>query len=197
MLTEIFVFLHRDKLFMTLEDMEKRIFALLVLLFACSAACAQDQKPLEVPLPHKVENVEIVDLYNKATKLPMWGKKHLLIFYVDPDRHRQNHEFTVELEENHRAEGEDIYGFGIVNLKDTWLPNDIIRGLARKRTEKNKATIITDEDRSIAKKWGLGDCNNVFIIMFVTKEGELVYCKKGQYTEEDKAEFYEFIKKYQ
>jgi hypothetical protein len=68
--------------------------------------------------------------------------------------------------------------------------------LARKRTEKNKAVIITDEDRSIAKKWGLGDCNNYFIIMFVTKEGELVYCKKGQHTEKDKAEFYEFIKKY-
>ena len=179
--------------------MKKRIFALLAMVFLCSAASAQDNndKPLEVPLPHKVENLEIVDLYNKATKLPMWGKKHLLIFYVDPDRHRQNHEFTVELEENHGAEGEDIYGFGIVNLKDTWLPNDIIRALARKRTEKNKATIITDENRSVAKQWGLGDCNNLFIIMFVTKEGELVYCKKGQYTEEDKAEFYKFIKKYQ
>lgn len=179
--------------------MKKRIFALLAMAFLCSAASAQDNKdkPLEVPLPHKVENLEIVDLYNKATKLPMWGKKHLLIFYVDPDRHRQNHEFTVELEENHGAEGEDIYGFGIVNLKDTWLPNDIIRALARKRTEKNKATIITDENRSVAKQWGLGDCNNLFIIMFVTKEGELVYCKKGQYTEEDKAEFYKFIKKYQ
>ena len=179
--------------------MKKRIFALLAMVLVSSVAYAQNNKenPLEKPLPHKVENLEIVDLYNKATKLPMWGEKHLLIFYVDPDRHRQNHEFTVELEENHRAEGEDIYGFGIVNLKDTWLPNDIIRALARKRTEKNKATIITDEDRSIAKKWGLGDCNNLFIIMFVTKEGELVYCKKGQYTEEDKAEFYEFIKKYQ
>ena len=135
--------------------MKKRIFALLAMVFLCSTASAQDNKdkPLEVPLPHKVENLEIVDLYNKATKLPMWGKKHLLIFYVDPDRHRQNHEFTVELEENHGAEGEDIYGFGIVNLKDTWLPNDIIRALARKRTEKNKATIITDENRSVAKQW--------------------------------------------
>ena len=158
--------------------MKKRLFALMILAFACSVAYAQDEKPLEVPLPHKVENMEIVDLFNKPTKLPMWGEKHLLIFYVDPDRYNQNNEFTVELEENHAAEGEDIYGFGIVNLKDTWLPNNIIRSLARKRTEKNKAVIITDEDRSIAKKWGLGDCNNYFIIMFVTKEGELVYCKK-------------------
>lgn len=176
--------------------MKKRLFALMILAFACSVAYAQDEKPLEVPLPHKVENMEIVDLFNEPTKLPMWGEKHLLIFYVDPDRYNQNNEFTVELEENHAAEGEDIYGFGIVNLKDTWLPNNIIRSLARKRTEKNKAVIITDEDRSIAKKWGLGDCNNYFIIMFVTKEGELVYCKKGQHTEKDKAEFYEFIKKY-
>ena len=176
--------------------MKKIIITLLAVVGICSVANAQNDKAVAEPLPHKVEDMELVDLHNKVTKLPMWGEKHLLIFYVDPDRHAQNNAFTVELEENKAAASDKIYGFGVINLKDTWLPNGVIRTLARKRTEKNKATIISDVDRSLATKWKLGDCNNQFIIMLVTKEGELVFCKKGAFSEADKAEFYEMIKKY-
>ena len=31
-----------------------------------------------------------------------------MIFYVDPARHKQNNAFTVELEENHRAQSDNI-----------------------------------------------------------------------------------------
>ena len=111
----------------------------------------------------------------------MWGEKNLLIFYIDPDKHKQNYQFTVDLEQNHAASGDKIYGFGIVNLKDSWypVPNSTIRSMARKRTEKNGATVITDPDRTLAQKWGLGDCNNQFVLMIVSKEGELVYMKKA------------------
>ena len=173
--------------------MKKSIILLCALLFSF-VANAQDIDMQ--PLPHKVENLELRDLRNKPTKLPYYGEKNALIFYVDPDKHRQNHEFTVEIEENHRAAGPNIEGFGIINLKNTIFPNSIVRALARKRTEKNHATIITDPDCIVAKEWGLGDCNNYFIIMIVTKEGELVYCKKGELTKEDQEEFYKVVDKY-
>lgn len=181
--------------------MNKSLITLIISLFIGINAYAQEKetKPLEQPLPHKVDDLELIDLWGKpTTSLPMWGKKNLLIFYVDPDKARQNHEFTVEMEENHRAAGDNIYGFGIVNMKDSWypVPDNMIRAICRKRTEKNGATIITDPQHIVAKKWGLGDCNNYFIIMIVTKEGELVYCHKGQYTEEEKEEFYKFVDKY-
>ena len=32
--------------------------------------------------------------------------------------------------------------------------------------------------------------------MIVTKEGELVYCKKGELTKEEQEEFYEIVDKY-
>lgn len=178
--------------------MKTRLIALLAMTFLYSAVNAQDKnsKPLEEPLPHKVEDVELATLDNNVSKLPMWGEKHLLIFYVDPDRHSQNHEFTVEIEENHAAAGENIYGVGILNLKDTWLPNGVIRSIARKRTEKNGATILADTGRTLAKEWKLGDCNNQFVLMLVTRDGELVFCKKGELSEADKAEFYEVVKKY-
>lgn len=173
--------------------MKKSIILLCALLFSFVANAQEIDMQ---SLPHKVENLELRDLRNKPTKLPYYGEKNALIFYVDPDKHRQNHEFTVEIEENKRAAGPNIEGFGIINLKNTIFPNSIVRAIARKRTEKNHATIITDPDCIVAKEWGLGDCNNYFIIMIVTKEGELVYCHKGEFSEKEKEDFYKFVDKY-
>ena len=119
-----------------------------------------------------------------------------MIFYVDPDRAKQNDDFVTDMEENHRAAGENIEGFGILNLKDTMFPGGIVRAMARKRTEKNGATVVADPDRIVATQWGLGDCNNKFVLMLVSKEGELVFCRKGEFTEQDKKDFYNIIDKY-
>ena len=61
--------------------------------------------------PRKVENVTIKDLYGNPTKLPHFGEKNLLIFYVDPDAYlalSKNNKFAEELEENARAAGPEI-----------------------------------------------------------------------------------------
>lgn len=148
-------------------------------------------------LPRKVSNVEVLDLDGKPAKLPYWGEKNLMIFYVDPDRHKQNNDFTVELEENHRAQGDNIYGFGIMNLKDApMVPNGMARNMAKKRTAKNGALVLADQDRIVSTAWELGDCNNQFVLMIVSKEGELVFLRKGVLSEQDKADFYEVIEKY-
>ena len=137
------------------------------------------------------------DLDGKPAKLPYWGEKNLMIFYVDPDRHKQNNDFTVELEENHRAQGDNIYGFGVMNLKDApMVPNGMARNMAKKRTAKNGALVLADQDRILSTAWELGDCNNQFVLMIVSKEGELVFLRKGVLSEQDKADFYETIEKY-
>ena len=148
------------------------------------------------PLPHKAENMELVDLRNKPCTLPYYGEKNLLIFYVDPDKHKQNDRFVRDMEESGRAAGDNIVGFGIIDMKNTVFPNSIVRALARWRTEKNHATIITDPNCIVAEKWGLGDCNNKFTMMVVSKEGELVFFRKGEFTEEDQKAFYDMIDQY-
>ena len=168
--------------------MKRVVFTLLGLMMAL-AVTAQENN-------NKLQNVELKDLKKQPTMLPWWGEKHLLIFYVDPDRHKQNEDFTIEIEENHAAEGENIEGFGVLNLKDTMLPSGIVRTMARKRTEKNGATVLADTDRTLAKAWGLGDCNNQFVLMLVSKDGEMLFLRKGELTEEDKAEFYRVVKLY-
>ena len=173
------------------------LFFALIFTFSFAATSVQAQTKDDMqPLPHKVDNIELKDLRNKPTTLPYFGEKHLLIFYVDPDKHKQNDAFACEIEENKYCESDNIVGFGILNLKDTVFPNSIVRMLARKRTEKNNATIIADDANILKKSWGLGDCNNWFIIMFVTKDGELVFCRKGAFSEQDKVDFYEVIDKY-
>ncbi len=181
--------------------MKKNLLLLLALAGMASGAGAQNKESknnvAELPVPHKVENVELVDLDGKAVKLPMWGEKNLLIFYVDPDKHKQNDQFTKDLEENHAASGDNIVGFGIMNLKDApMVPNGMARSMARKRTEKNGAVVLADQERTLSSSWGLGDCNNKFVLLIVTKDGELAFMKKGELSEADKAEFYEVIKKY-
>ncbi|MBR3773359.1 MAG: hypothetical protein IKK86_02890 [Alistipes sp.] len=168
--------------------MKRVVFTLLGLMMALAVTAQENNS--------KLQNVELKDLKKQPTMLPWWGEKHLLIFYVDPDRHKQNEDFTVEIEENHAAEGENIEGFGVLNLKDTMLPSGIVRTMARKRTEKNGATVLADTDRTLAKAWGLGDCNNQFVLMLVSKDGEMLFLRKGELTEEDKAEFYRVVKLY-
>ncbi len=169
----------------------KILFSLLLIVAVIGSAQAQRSA-------HRiVSNVTLEDLHGNAATLPMWGEKNLLIFYVDPDHHKQNHDFTVEMEENHLAAGDNLYGLGIMNLKDApFIPNGIACSMAAKRTAKNGATVLADKGRWLSTAWELGDCNNYFVMILISKEGELVYVHKGEYTEEEKEEFYRVIEPY-
>ena len=159
---------------------------LLILASITLSICAEAQS-----LPRKVRNVEVQDLDAKKARLPWWGEKNLLIFYVDPEVPRQNHDFITHIEETGRVQGPNIEGFGIVNLKDAVYPNNLVRQIADARTAKNGATILCDPDHYISSAWRLGDCNNMFVIMLVNKAGELVFVHKGEMNEEDQKRFIE------
>ena len=174
----------------------KKILFIFVALLGAMVATAQAQDTL----PRKVENPEICDMKGNPVKLPKWGEKNLLIFFVDPDSYlggNANKKFASEMEKNQLAAGDNIYGFGVVNTADTFLPKKLIRSIVSKRVEKESgAEAFDDRIHALAEGWGLGDCNNKFAILIVSKEGELVYCHKEEFTEEDKAHFYEFVKAY-
>ena len=176
----------------------KRVFLTLFITLATFTATAQNDlkdQPMQ-PIPLKVENIELKNLDNKPMRLPFFGERNIIFFYIDPDKHKQNEEFTYEMERRHTATGPNIEGFGVLNLKDTMLPNALIRMMSRKRTEKNNAIVLADDNRNLARAWGLGDCNNCFVLLVVNKQGELVYCKKGELTKEEQEEFFQFIEAY-
>jgi predicted transcriptional regulator len=152
-----------------------------VMLFSVSAEAQS--------LPRRVRNVEVQDLDAQKARLPWWGEKNLMIFYVDPDVPKQNDEFITHIEETKRLAGPNIEGFGIINLKDTTFPSSVVRQIADARTAKNGATILCDPDHWLSSAWRLGDCNDSFVIMLINKQGQLVYIHKGEMSKEEQEKF--------
>lgn len=164
------------------------MFAIIIL--GNSTALIAQQKP------KKVSQVTIRDSYNEPMKIPKLGEKHLLIFYPDPDHGTQNSHFTDYLEE-HQINSTNIYSFGVINLKDAPLyPNSLVRSIVRKKCKKTGADIFFDVDHSLRDGWGLGDVNDKFTIIFVTKDREIVFLKRGYMTESDIKKFNAVIDKY-
>ncbi len=170
----------------------KIIFVALVALSVLSSSLVKAQE-----LPRKVTNVNLLNLDENSVGIPYWGEKNLMIFYVDPDRHKQNHQFTVDMETNKRAEGDNLVGIGVMNLADApMIPNRMAIMMAKKRTETNGATVLADQTRALSKAWALGDCNNQFVLLLISKEGELVFMRKGEMSNEDIEEFYRVLEEY-
>ena len=128
-------------------------------------------------------------------ELPYLGKKNLLIFYVDLDKANQNKEFRENLEKN-QIESDNIYSFGVVNLKDApLLPNAIVRAMIRKKVKQPGAAIYTDPDYMLRDGWNLGDVNDMFVLIFVNKDKEIEFLSKGE-LQNQIDEFYRVINKY-
>ena len=84
--------------------MKLKLWLLLLPLLGMSVAVSAQSS-----LPRKVSDVTLLDLNGDPTQLPYWGEKNLMIFYIDPDHHKQNEDFTTDMEENHRVEGSQTH----------------------------------------------------------------------------------------
>lgn len=172
----------------------RRFFVILAALSFSAAVAQPKQGPM---LPVHVENVTLTDLDKNPTGLADYGKKHLMIFYVDPDAHRQNREFQAKIEaQQQELYSPNIQAYAIINLKDTILPNGLVRSIADRRTRGKPSVNLADANHLLRDTWGLGDCNGKFCLLFVTKEAELVYFRAGEFTEQDKKDFYDTVEKY-
>lgn len=171
------------------------LFVILAVALSFSMAAAQQMQGPRLPV--HVEDVTLTDLDKNQTGFPDYGKKHLMIFYVDPDAHRQNREFQADVEAKEpELYSPDIQAYAILNLKDTILPNALVRAIADRRTRGKPSVNLADAGRYLSDAWGLGDCNGKFCVLFVTREGELVYFRAGEFTGQDVADFYDTVEKY-
>lgn len=139
-------------------------------------------------------NPDIRDASDKPAKIPDFGKKVLAIFYTDPDVADQNDPFADKLKAAKLDEA-TYKGIGVANLKDTWLPNSVIRAMVRRKIEKYDATILTDPNRLLATAWKLGDCNEKSAVIVVDKTGKLRYLKLGAMTQAEMNSTFDLVKK--
>jgi hypothetical protein len=68
-------------------------------------------------------------------------------------------------------------GMGVANLKDSPLPNFLIRSKIRDKIAQYNATILTDVDLALPKAWGLGDCNDKSVFILIGKDKKIKYLK--------------------
>ncbi len=173
--------------------MRQLTFFLAFLLLTFLAAAQQKQGP---QLPARVSNVTLTDLDKHPASFSEFGKKCLMIFYVDPDAHRQNADFQARIEADTSLQSPNIQAYAVLNLKDTALPNGIVRNMADKRTKGKPSINLADPGRALSTAWQLGDCNGKFCLLFVTSEGDLVYFRAGEFTPQDEQDFYDTVAKY-
>ncbi len=171
----------------------KKLFLIAAIALPLMLSAQQKQGP---KLPVHVPNVTLTDLDKDPAQFADYGKKHLMIFYVDPDAHKQNADFQAQIEVDPNLASPNIQAYAVLNLKDTALPNGIVRSMADKRTKGKPSVNLADANRILRDAWKLGDCNGKFCLLFVTREGELVYFRAGDFTEQDKKDFYDTIAKY-
>ncbi|BDD12182.1 hypothetical protein FUAX_46140 (plasmid) [Fulvitalea axinellae] len=153
----------------------RNVILILILTLSAQLTFAQDTT---LKVGDKVENVEIRDSKNKPVVLPSFGEKNLLIFYADPDKPDKNKYFIDQLEALKLPKDIDFFCFGIVNLKDTALPNGLVRWAVRikeRAYKEQKPTILTDPKHILKKAWNLGDVNNCMTMILIDKSGEILY----------------------
>ena len=142
--------------------------------FALSATIVQAAKVGQL-----LTNVMLKDAEKNPVKIPDFGKKVLMIIYADSTTADVN-DPVADAVRDKKFDESKYEGLGIANLKDSWAPNALIRMVIRKKIKQYNKTILTDDNRILPTKWGLGDCNDVSVVLIVGKDKRLKYIKKGE-----------------
>ena len=156
--------------------------------------------------PYKVVNPSIVTLTNDVSDLPDYGSRHMFLFYVDPESY-VTESANRALEKELKADGAmgwegktyspKIQGYAVLNLADTKLPSGLVRAVVRMVLGKNIPSLnYADNDHSLRNAWKLPDVNNKFVLMFIDKDGNLVFYRESPMTDEDKELMYNTIQLY-
>ncbi len=133
-----------------------------------------------------VNSIKIRDANNDPAYIPDIGKKVVTIFYADPDVSDVNDPLADALKA--RKFSKAAYkGMGIANLADTGKPNFIIRMVIRRKIKKYNSTILTDVDKTVAKKWNLGSTNGFSIVIVIGKDKKVKYIEKVKTEAQSKA----------
>jgi len=62
-------------------------------------------------------------------------------------------------------------------MKDSVVPNFVIRKIVRGKIEKYKSVILTDPDLTLAKTWNLGNCKGKSVFILIGKDKKLKYIR--------------------
>jgi len=152
---------------------------IIVAVAACTAAVVAAGGLGAAKVGQLLTNVTIKDAEDRTTKIPDFGQKVLFIIYADTQAADDNDPVAEAVREE-KLDPSRYTGLGIANMKDSWVPDGIIRMVIRKKIEQFKRTILADDDHVVARAWGLGDCDDKSVVLVIGKDKRLKYVKKGK-----------------
>jgi len=123
-----------------------------------------------------VANVQIKDAEDNPATIPNFGAKVIGITYANTGAA----DLGDPIADATQAKKYDkaLYtGLGVANLKDSAVPNFIIRKIIKGKIEKYQATILTDVDLTLPKAWGLGDVNDKSVFIVIGKDKKIKFIK--------------------
>ncbi|MDQ5984322.1 MAG: hypothetical protein CSYNP_00015 [Syntrophus sp. SKADARSKE-3] len=129
---------------------------------------------------------------------PLYKNKVVVIFYADPGSKDLNNDLQNNLKaarENGKIDKKNYEGLGIVNLKDSMVPNFVLKGMIKSKQEETKAVILMDPDYSVINLWGLS--RNTSNIIMLDKQRTCRYLYKGKVPRADIDKVIGLIQQYQ
>ncbi|WP_276135284.1 YtfJ family protein [Polluticoccus soli] len=131
-------------------------------------------------------NIDLLDARGNKQNLPL-GHKVTAVFYTDPDAKDVINPLSEAMEKR-KLPKDKFIGVGVINCKDTWVPNSAMKISVRQKEKQSPGSVILfDENKALAKEWSLGDCNNACVLVIVGMDSRVKYAKAIRSQEECRA----------
>lgn len=145
----------------------KRSVIIIYLLFSAFAAYTHNGK--------KVSTVTLTDVNDVPAKLPYIGQKTFVLFYIDPDVQELSDPLTEAIDSK-KYPSDEFGAIGVINCKDTWIPNGIIRNKVKKKQQQYPESVLfLDKKHNLKSSWKTVDENNAMLVYVIGKDASIQY----------------------
>ena len=131
---------------------------------------------IRIALGKPLANIRLKNAENEIREIPDFGKKVVIVFYTDPDCKDVNDPLSKAVETG--GFKDNIAGIGIANCADTGIPDALIRkGTLKKEKQFPGSVLLLDKNHLLSNEWGLGNCNNISIVIVIGQDMKVRYFK--------------------
>jgi predicted transcriptional regulator len=176
--------------------MKKTFLAvLMILLWTVSSVIAADIKVGDNAAGFNLKDPKGVEY---SLDSPQYKGKVVIVFYADPGSKDLNNDLQNALKAAREAgtlDKKNYEGLGVVNVKDSIVPNFVLRSIIKSKQEETKATILIDPDYTVLNLWGL--TKKTSNIIMLDKQRVCRYLYKGKVPAADIAKIIALVQEYQ
>ncbi|MDO9559244.1 MAG: YtfJ family protein [Syntrophales bacterium] len=176
--------------------MKKTFLAvLMILLWTVASAAAAELKVGDSAAGFKLNDPKGVEY---SLDSPQYQGKVVVVFYADPGSKDLNNDLQNALKaarEAGKIDKKNYEGLGVVNVKDSILPNFLLRSIIKSKQEETKAVILIDPDYAVLNLWGL--TSKTSNIIMLDKQRTCRYIYKGKVPAADVEKVIALVQEYQ